>query len=369
MKPTSTASRRSRGTAFDKAYVNHEVAYHEQVLAAVDKTLIPGATNAELKALLVKVRPAFASAPRARQDAPDQDDELDELRRRSAGDRTRHRPSGRPCRGRAGRPPSTSNETSSQFSASTASAATVRPAVRRTAARSARRRPARWHADRHRTRQRRRQPPVSPRDRHSVRPADAAAGPLTREQTEIIRQWIDEGAVWPDAARRDVAAAGRCRRDAPDARDPQRRSRRHRRAAARPAARGAMSRGAGGSTPLMTAALNGDAALVKRLLEAGADPNAANGAGATALMWAAPDQETMRSCSTQGPTSMRDRRIADRRSPSPAAASGRRRRCGCCSSTAPIRRRGARPMSRHCARRRVWTMRRCSARCSSTAPA
>src|SRR4051794_36795709 len=25
-------------------------------------------------------------------------------------------------------------------------------------------------------------------------------GPLTVEQTEIIRQWIDEGAVWPDAA-------------------------------------------------------------------------------------------------------------------------------------------------------------------------
>ena len=25
-------------------------------------------------------------------------------------------------------------------------------------------------------------------------------GPLTREQTEIIKQWIDEGAIWPDAA-------------------------------------------------------------------------------------------------------------------------------------------------------------------------
>jgi putative membrane protein len=47
------------GTAFDKAYVDHEVAYHQQVLEALDKTLIPGASNAELKALLVKVRPAF----------------------------------------------------------------------------------------------------------------------------------------------------------------------------------------------------------------------------------------------------------------------------------------------------------------------
>ena len=47
------------GAAFDKAYVDNEVAYHQAVLDALDKTLIPGATNAELKALLVKVRPAF----------------------------------------------------------------------------------------------------------------------------------------------------------------------------------------------------------------------------------------------------------------------------------------------------------------------
>ena len=50
-----------KGRAFDKAYVDHEVAYHEAVLAAVDKTLIPSARNAELKALLVKVRPAFVA--------------------------------------------------------------------------------------------------------------------------------------------------------------------------------------------------------------------------------------------------------------------------------------------------------------------
>jgi putative membrane protein len=49
------------GTAFDKAYVDHEYAYHQQVIDALDKTLIPGATNAELKALLIKVRPAFVA--------------------------------------------------------------------------------------------------------------------------------------------------------------------------------------------------------------------------------------------------------------------------------------------------------------------
>ena len=50
-----------KGAAFDKAYIDHEVVYHQQVLDAVDKTLIPDAKNAELKALLVKVRPAFVA--------------------------------------------------------------------------------------------------------------------------------------------------------------------------------------------------------------------------------------------------------------------------------------------------------------------
>lgn len=56
----ATLSRLS-GTAFDKAYVDHEVAYHQAVLEAVDHTLIPNAKNAELKALLIKVRPAFVA--------------------------------------------------------------------------------------------------------------------------------------------------------------------------------------------------------------------------------------------------------------------------------------------------------------------
>ena len=50
-----------KGSVFDKAYIDHEVAYHQAVLDAVDKTLIPSAQNAELKALLVKVRPAFVA--------------------------------------------------------------------------------------------------------------------------------------------------------------------------------------------------------------------------------------------------------------------------------------------------------------------
>jgi putative membrane protein len=50
-----------KGDAFDKAYIEHEIVYHQQVIDAMDKTLIPSASNAELKALLVKVRPAFVA--------------------------------------------------------------------------------------------------------------------------------------------------------------------------------------------------------------------------------------------------------------------------------------------------------------------
>jgi len=50
-----------KGAAFDKAYVDHEVAYHQAVLDAIEKTLIPSARNEELKALITKVRPAIAA--------------------------------------------------------------------------------------------------------------------------------------------------------------------------------------------------------------------------------------------------------------------------------------------------------------------
>ena len=40
------------GSAFDKAYMDNEVAYHKTVNAALSDTLIPDAQNAELRALL-----------------------------------------------------------------------------------------------------------------------------------------------------------------------------------------------------------------------------------------------------------------------------------------------------------------------------
>ncbi len=47
------------GKAFDKSYIDHEVAYHEAVIGVIEGQLIPSAQNAELKALLVSVLPAF----------------------------------------------------------------------------------------------------------------------------------------------------------------------------------------------------------------------------------------------------------------------------------------------------------------------
>jgi putative membrane protein len=48
-----------KGAQFDQAYVDHEVDYHQQVLDAIDKVLVPSAQNAELKGLIEKVRPAI----------------------------------------------------------------------------------------------------------------------------------------------------------------------------------------------------------------------------------------------------------------------------------------------------------------------
>ena len=47
------------GKAFDKAFLQHEVAYHKAVIDAVTTTLLPALKNAEVKDLVTKVAPAF----------------------------------------------------------------------------------------------------------------------------------------------------------------------------------------------------------------------------------------------------------------------------------------------------------------------
>ncbi len=47
------------GAEFDHAFLQHEAAFHKEVIAAVGSTLLPAIKNEELKALVVKVAPAF----------------------------------------------------------------------------------------------------------------------------------------------------------------------------------------------------------------------------------------------------------------------------------------------------------------------
>ena len=51
--------RRVPAAEFDQAFLAHEVAFHQGVLDAVTTTLLPAITNDELRALVVKVAPAF----------------------------------------------------------------------------------------------------------------------------------------------------------------------------------------------------------------------------------------------------------------------------------------------------------------------
>jgi cytochrome c551/c552 len=120
------------------------------------------------------------------------------------------------------------------------------------------------------------------------------AGALAPEEIRTIKNWIDQGAPWPDAvageeplptpdprATRLMDALRNANVDlfrAEVARDPG----------------AAALKGAGGSTPLMFAALYGSVSDMRQLLDCGADPNVRNDAGATALMWAAGDIDKVR---------------------------------------------------------------------------
>jgi ankyrin repeat protein/cytochrome c551/c552 len=117
---------------------------------------------------------------------------------------------------------------------------------------------------------------------------------LTAAQIEAVKTWIDQGAVWPDALSGETTMADADPNAtrllqalrANDVRAQRRMLQEHPEAAKR--------RGAGGITPLMYAALYGDLDTMRRVLDKGADVNAKNDAGATALMWAVHDVEKTR---------------------------------------------------------------------------
>ena len=54
-----------RGAEFDKAFLEHEVAYHKAVVEAVTKTFLPVIKSLELKAFVEKVAPAFVAHQQA----------------------------------------------------------------------------------------------------------------------------------------------------------------------------------------------------------------------------------------------------------------------------------------------------------------
>jgi ankyrin repeat protein len=119
-------------------------------------------------------------------------------------------------------------------------------------------------------------------------------GPLSAEQINIIKTWIDQGAVWPD----DLAGETPASHPDPKATRMMESLREGDHAMFRKMLREAPEiaglKGPGGATPLMYAVLYGDADSVRLLLENGADPNVRNEAGATALMWAVDDLEKTR---------------------------------------------------------------------------
>jgi len=50
-----------KGRAFDRAFLKHEVDFHNAVIDAVTHTLLPAIQNAQLKDLVTKVAPAFVA--------------------------------------------------------------------------------------------------------------------------------------------------------------------------------------------------------------------------------------------------------------------------------------------------------------------
>lgn len=59
-KTTMDKLKTLEGAEFDRAYVDSQVAMHQQVLDAVDQMLLPNADSADLKQLMTEVRPSLA---------------------------------------------------------------------------------------------------------------------------------------------------------------------------------------------------------------------------------------------------------------------------------------------------------------------
>src|SRR6266487_3746498 len=119
-------------------------------------------------------------------------------------------------------------------------------------------------------------------------------GALAPNEINILKRWIDGGADWPEAMANEAELP---EQDPAATRLSELIRLSDRQAVLEQLKRKPSTvngRGPGGSTPLMYAAIYGDAGLVAEMLRAGADPNLRNYAGASALLWALDDVEKVR---------------------------------------------------------------------------
>jgi len=119
-------------------------------------------------------------------------------------------------------------------------------------------------------------------------------GALSSEQIGVIKAWIDQGAEWPDQLANETPSAPQDPQAAKMMDSLRRGARIEFEKLLRDNPKSALGQGVGGSTPLMFAALYGDTHSVGLLLDKGADPNTANDAGATALLWGVDEPEVTR---------------------------------------------------------------------------
>ncbi len=138
-------------------------------------------------------------------------------------------------------------------------------------------------------------------------------GALRPEEIGTIKAWIDQGAEWPDELAGETPSPPQDPK-ATQVLDALRHGDRRRfERLLRENPNAVRATGSGGVTPLMYAALYGDALSARLLLDMGADPNARNDAGATALMWAVDDLGQRDCCSSAEQIRMCARRMAARR--------------------------------------------------------
>ena len=112
-------------------------------------------------------------------------------------------------------------------------------------------------------------------------------GPLRPAQIAVLKAWIEQGAVWPDALANEADLPPANPKAVAMVEALHTGDRQSFLKAVAEEAKLLNARGPEGSTPFMYAVLYADAPLLEQLLKKGADANARNDVKASALMWAA----------------------------------------------------------------------------------